>query len=270
MAKKILVIEHISEARNKFLEFLKAQGFDTVSSDNAFVGIHKALHESPDLIICNMIMPRLDGSQILTTLRQHSSTATIPVILIGTSANPTPAEYRKAMEFGADYYLSEPFTLDELFRAIAICLEKRASLKHYYAGMQFKQIPESLDADNKDILVSPNSILPSVPKFKEIFDFIEANYDRQINLSEVARKFGYSPTYLTSLVRSMTGKTLYSWIIERRMAEARSLLLKTEKPVNYIATKVGYPDTGHFIRQFRQFYNTTPKMWRNMHRSISC
>ncbi|MEM1391720.1 MAG: response regulator [Cyanobacteria bacterium P01_H01_bin.150] len=135
MAKKILVIEHISETCNKFLEFLKAQYFDTVSSENAFIGIHRALQESPDLIICNMMMPRLDGYQILTTLRQNSVTATIPVILIGVRATPTPTEYRKAMEFGADYFLSEPFTLDELLRAITICLEKRATLKHYYAGM---------------------------------------------------------------------------------------------------------------------------------------
>ncbi|MEA5568181.1 AraC family transcriptional regulator [Anabaena sp. UHCC 0399] len=113
----------------------------------------------------------------------------------------------------------------------------------------------------------PNSILPSVPKLKIVFDFIEANYHQPITLYDVAQAAGYSPTYLTNLVRCQTGQTVYKWIVQRRMAQAHSLLVNTDQPVNQIAAAVGYPDPGHFIRQFRKIHSTTPKMWRNMHRS---
>lgn len=125
---------------------------------------------------------------------------------------------------------------------------------------------EDMVVNTETIPAHQKSILPSIPKLKEVFDFIEANYHQPITLSEVANLVGYSPNYLTSLVRCQTGKTLYRWIMERRMAQACSLLLNTEQPVHLIAQAVGYSDAGHFTRQFRQLYNTTPKMWRTKYR----
>lgn len=260
MMKKILIIEYRSETRNRFIEFLEAENFYTISCENNIIGIQKAREELPNLIICNITMPSIDGYEVLTRLHQDIVTATIPVIII--TADGTRTDYRKAMELGADDYLNKPFTFDELFRAITACLNKQAILQQRYGATQSKHIPESQDADNATISVAPNSILPSVPKLTKVFDFIEANYHDHITVSDVAQAVGYSPTYLTSLVRYETGKTLHCWIVERRMAQARFLLLNTDQPVNRIAAKVGYPDAGHFIRQFRKLYNTTPKMWK--------
>jgi AraC-like DNA-binding protein len=101
----------------------------------------------------------------------------------------------------------------------------------------------------------------------QVFEFIQANYDQPINVSIVAKTVGYSSTYLSNLVKSQTGRTIRDWILKIRMEKARSLLLETDLPINCIAKMVGYPDAGHFIRQFRQLYEAPPKLWRNQSRS---
>jgi AraC-like DNA-binding protein len=83
----------------------------------------------------------------------------------------------------------------------------------------------------------------------------------------VAKAVGYSPAYLTDLVRRQTGQTVQRWIIKRRMAAACSLLLETDQSVNQIATTVGYNDKNYFFYQFRQHYAMTPQIWRKTHRN---
>lgn len=109
--------------------------------------------------------------------------------------------------------------------------------------------------------------LRSHPLLTSVFLFIENNYRNQIGLCHVAKAVNRAPAYLTDFVRRETGRTVLSWIIERRLAEARRLLLMTNLSVERVAEAVGYFDTGHFIRQFRRVHDMTPRAWRNVHRS---
>ena len=111
------------------------------------------------------------------------------------------------------------------------------------------------------------SIFPSIPRLSEVFEFIELNYHQSIRLKEVAQAVGYSSAYLTDLVRRLTGKTVNNWIIERRIAEASTLLLETNDSVDEIALKVGYQNINHFYCQFRDYYKNTPRAWRETQRS---
>ncbi|MGB3403299.1 MAG: AraC family transcriptional regulator [Microcoleaceae cyanobacterium] len=108
----------------------------------------------------------------------------------------------------------------------------------------------------------PQSIFPSIPRLGDIFEFIELNYHQSIKLKEVAQAVGYSSAYLTDLVRRLTGKTVNNWIIERRIAEARRLLLETEYSIEQIAFKIGYQNLNHFYAQFRKYHKNTPRAWR--------
>jgi YesN/AraC family two-component response regulator len=262
--KKILVIEDEARTRNLFLNCLKAEGFYTIAAENGFVGIQRAQEQLPDLVICDIAMPELDGYSVLTTLRQNPATAIIPFIFL-TGKN-TKAELRQGMELGADDYLTKPCTVEELLGAIAARLEKQIVLRQWCAtecqavkGTQPTDTALALQSDSQ-------SIFPDCsPKLNKVFQFIEDNYQQPINLCDVAKAVGYSPAYLTNLVKRQSRRPVHGWIVERRMAEARSLLLKTDEPVNQIAAKVGYPDTGHFIRQFRQLHEMSPKVWRNAH-----
>jgi AraC-like DNA-binding protein len=115
-------------------------------------------------------------------------------------------------------------------------------------------------------LNGPPSVFPSHAKLDQVFRFIESHYHQPITLRDVADAVGYSPAYLTDLVRRETGKPINDWIIERRLIEACHLLRETEQTVTQIAEALGYQNPGHFFRQFRQRYGTTPQSWRNSHR----
>jgi AraC-like DNA-binding protein len=143
-------------------------------------------------------------------------------------------------------------------QAIATCVEKQTTLKH-----RIELQPISSGAAQS---TTSHSIFPSNSQLNEVFHFIEANYREPITLSDVAEAVGYSPAYLTDLVRRQTGQTVNRWIVQRRMAEARSLLLETERSIEQIAEAVGYCYVGHFFRQFRQYHGTTPNAWRTTQR----
>ena len=247
---KVLIIEDQSQSREVFLEGLEAEGFEAIGAENGLVGVHKAQEVLPDLVVCDILMPKLDGYGVLTTLRQNPATAIIPFIFL--TAKATRAELRQGMKLGADDYIIKPFTVEELLEAIAIRLEKQATIRQWYAN-EFQQGSETS---------KPEAFFPNNPELREVFDFIEANYHQSISLSDVAEAVGYSAAYLTDLVKRRTGQTVNRWIIKRRMAAAEALLLDTNQSMEEIAEEVGYLNPGHFFRQFRQHHRTTPHVWR--------
>ena len=260
-SKTILVIEDDAVTRNLFLDILEAEGFDTIGAENGLVGIEQAQKHLPDLVICDITMPDMDGYGVLNILRQDPLTAIIPFIFLTGSG--TKACVRKGMELGADDYLTKPSTVEELLRAIAIRLEKQALLRSWYATSS-REISASLPK-NTTSLATGESFFPSVPQLKEVFDYIEANYHQGITLSNVALAVGYSPAYLTNRVAKQTGETVNGWIVRRRMAAARPLLRDTDQTIEQIATGLGYQNACHFSRQFRQYHGLPPKNWRKQH-----
>ncbi|HAZ47553.1 MAG TPA: DNA-binding response regulator [Cyanobacteria bacterium UBA11369] len=257
--KKIMVIEELAETRNFFVESLKVSGFDTIGAENDRIAIERVQEELPDLIISETITPKLDGYSVLSTLRQNPITAIIPFIFV--TARKTWTDIRFGMELGADDYLTKPCTIEELLRAIATRIEKQSTLKQWYA-LEHQKTPEKSTHNTTAQAEVNQSIHPTGSPMREVFKFIEANYQQPITLTEVAQAVGYAPAYLTDLMRRQSGKTVHQWIVERRMTAACSLLLETNRSVEEIATAVGYSYTGCFFRQFRISFGMAPKAWR--------
>ncbi|MBE9207488.1 DNA-binding response regulator [Nostoc sp. LEGE 06077] len=257
-SKTILVIEDDAVTRNLFLESLQAEGYDTIGAENGRIGIQLTQKHLPDLVICDILMPDMDGYDVLNSLRQDRLTAIIPFIFL--TGSDTKDALRKGMELGADDYLTKPLTVEQLLRAIAIRLEKQALLRYCYAN-QSPQIPSPIPT-NISVSETPESIFPSLPQLKEVFDYIEANYHQGITLSKVAEAVGYSRAYLTNRVAKQTGETVNGWIVKRRMMAARSLLKNTNQTIEQIAIALGYQNACHFSRQFRQHHGIPPKHWR--------
>jgi len=103
------------------------------------------------------------------------------------------------------------------------------------------------------------------PLLMEVFDFIEHHYKTTISLADLAKVTNLSPSYISASIRKLTGRTVLEWIRERRMVEARRLLLETDDDIVQIAELLGYQDVTYFIRQFRQFHRETPQVWRQLH-----
>ncbi|MBE9200238.1 MULTISPECIES: EAL domain-containing response regulator [unclassified Nodularia (in: cyanobacteria)] len=126
---KILVIEDEESVRENLLDLLEAENFETITAANGKIGINLAVSVMPDLILCDMMMPEIDGYGVLTAVRQEPLTATIPFIFL--TAKSAKADFRQGMDMGADDYLTKPFTRAELLKAIMNRLERQATLKKY-------------------------------------------------------------------------------------------------------------------------------------------
>ncbi len=137
----------------------------------------------------------------------------------------------------------------------------------FYIQLSQEKTYSEVDINNAKKSNILHSIFPSIPRLGKVFRFIELHYHQSIKLKDVAQAVGYSSAYLTDLVKHMTGKTVNSWIIERRIVEASSLLIETNESIEDIALKVGYQNTNHFYSQFRNYYHTTPRSWRERQRS---
>ena len=120
---KILVIEDEVSVRENILDLLEAESFETLAAANGKIGIDLAVSEVPDLILCDLMMPNIDGYEVLKKLNLQANTATIPFIFL--TARTAKSDVRQGMDLGADDYLTKPFSRSELLNAIMSRLEKQ-------------------------------------------------------------------------------------------------------------------------------------------------
>ncbi|MEG4458556.1 EAL domain-containing response regulator [Microcoleus sp. N9_A1] len=139
--KKILVIEDDQVIRENILKLLKAEGFDVTGAENGALGLNAAVSSLPDVILCDVMMPELDGYGVLVALRSHPVTATVPFVFLTGKADRS--EVRQGMELGADDYLTKPFTKAELVGAISSRLKKQAA---------FAEQQHNLRSQNNELL----------------------------------------------------------------------------------------------------------------------
>jgi YesN/AraC family two-component response regulator len=263
--KTILIIEDETETRHVFLKCLEFEGFQAFGARNGAEGIQLAQSQSPDLIVCDILMPDMDGYTVLEILRRSPETASIPFIFL--TAKVTMADLRQGMELGADDYLTKPCTVEQFLAAIATRLKRYkevlASQDKQPEKNRQSEILGQIEQDEADFS------FPDCSNLLPVFNFIETNYSQPLKLNDVANEAGYSPAYLTNLVQKKTGRTIKQWIILRRMVQARKLLRTTTKSIAKIAELSGYPDAGYFTSQFRRFHGMSPLIWRKRNTSQS-
>ncbi len=161
MKRKILVIEDEKTTLNSIVEFLLSEGFEAMGAENGREGIDLAQKHLPSLIICDILMPDLDGYDVLTYLQQDPNTAAIPFIFL--TATTDSSSFRLGMEMGADDYLRKPVTSAELRAAIASRLRKQeVTINNYVTGESDSQ--EHLE-DKMEQLQSYSDAQSSLFKF---------------------------------------------------------------------------------------------------------
>ncbi len=136
--KKILIIEDDKVMRENTAEILGLARYEVITADNGKKGAQTAIDTHPDLIVCDIMMPELDGYGVLHILSKNPETASIPFIFL--TAKAEKSEFRKGMDLGADDYLTKPFEETELLNAIEIRLKKNEILKK-----EFSQNAEGLN-----------------------------------------------------------------------------------------------------------------------------
>ena len=120
--KKILVIEDEIFIRENLLELLEIEGFQAVGAENGNVGVQLAREQRPNLILCDVMMPELDGYGVLDALREDPATATIPFLFLTASADRN--NLQKIRQLGMDDYILKPFNVDKFLAAISARMDK--------------------------------------------------------------------------------------------------------------------------------------------------
>ena len=125
--KKILLIEDNDDIRNNTSEILELSNYKVIMAENGKIGVEKAIVEKPDLIICDIMMPGLDGFGVLHSIHKNEAIKNTPFIFL--TAKTERNDFRKGMDLGADDYITKPFTGTELLNAVNSRLEKNQSLR---------------------------------------------------------------------------------------------------------------------------------------------
>ncbi len=149
--KKILLIEDNDDIRNNTAEILELSNYQVIRAENGKVGVEKALAHHPDLIICDIMMPLLDGYGVLHALQKNELSKSIPFIFL--TAKSERADFRQGMQAGADDYISKPFDGIELLNAVDARLKKIDYLKtEFRPGLE--GFTSFIKASGKDELLS--------------------------------------------------------------------------------------------------------------------
>jgi CheY-like chemotaxis protein len=177
--KKILVIEDNDGVRENLAEILELSGYEVVSAPNGKEGVSLAKSEQPDLILCDVSMPQLDGFGVLKILNRESDTFDIPFIFL--TARVEPSDFRKGMGLGADDYITKPFDDTELLEAVETRLKKNERLRAV------------IKASGKDKVQQLFSESRALETLKEVSDQSEL---RTFQAKECIYEQGRTPRYL--------------------------------------------------------------------------
>jgi two-component system, sensor histidine kinase and response regulator len=194
--KKVLVIEDEPQVRANIEEILNLLGFQATTACDGMMGLQLVHQEMPDLIMCDIMMPGLDGYGVLTSLRQDEVTANIPFIFLTAKVNRP--DLRQGMELGADDYLTKPFTPNELLKSIAVQLEKREVSKRH-TQTQLNQLRHNISfalphelrtplngiLGFSELLIQDYDILPSV----EVLEIAQAMRESALRLYRLTQNF---------------------------------------------------------------------------------
>jgi DNA-binding response OmpR family regulator len=167
--KKILVIEDEQFIRENIVEILESNDYDVFSAPDGVAGIELALKHLPDLILCDVMMPDLDGHSVLAQLRDNDATSATPFIFLTARANTQ--DLRVGMNLGADDYLTKPFRVPDLLHAVNTRLAK-ADTEKRQSDVRLNDLRESIS------LSLPHEFLTPISGILGCSDLILSSYDR--------------------------------------------------------------------------------------------
>lgn len=221
-------------------------------ASNGEEGLKMALEEMPYLIISDLMMPVMDGNEMMRRVRSNPIISHIPIIVI--TAKGTERDKIEGLEAGADAYLYKPFNEQELLVRVAKLLEQRRLLREKYSKAVFSgDVKPELAVNNSD---------------KEFMDKVVGILEKQIengqtDIAAIASELCMSLYQLRSKVQSVTGLTPQAYATQLRLSRAKNLLVSDYGlPLGNVASQCGFLDQQYFSRLFKKTYGITPSECR--------
>lgn len=241
---RVLLVEDNIDLRNYIRDSMN-DTFLITEAENGEKGFSKAVKEIPDLIISDVMMPKMDGFEFCAKIKSDERTSHIPVILI--TARAAQEDKIEGLETGADNYITKPFDNKELNIRVKNLIEQRKKLREKYIRI--------FDVNPQDI-----SVTSADEKFlHRIVTIFENNIaNPEYNTEKFAGEIGMSRSGLNKKLNALTDLPTHQFVLRLRLKRAAKLLKKASGNVSEIAYQVGFSNISHFAKAFRKLYGLSP------------
>ena len=244
----ILVIEDNEDMRQHIKKQL-LQEYRILEAKNGEQGLKIATSKLPDLIISDLMMPKMDGMELCKNLKSTIATSHIPIILL--TARAGEENKIEGLETGADDYLTKPFSAKELSARVANLIDQRQRLRQYYTENQSTVDPEKITTTSLD------------KKFLEqVLELLEKNYaDPNFGVPQMQRELAMSKTQLNRKLKALTQESPRDILRNFRLKRAAQLLGQKADTVTQIAYQVGFNNLSYFAKCFKERYGVSPSSY---------
>lgn len=252
--------DHLAERRHKMLiiddnedicnflvdEFGKY--FIVETADNGKSGLEKAKENNPDLIICDVMMPEMDGFEVTRQLKDDFQTCHIPVILL--TAHSSIEHQQEGIQSGADAYIMKPFSLNYLLIRVFKLIEQREQLKKRFSNEYV------LDGNLINLTDKDKDFFNKIERIMDMYmSDIEFSVERFAELANMRRTLFYKK------VKGITGLSPNEYVKIKRLKRAAELILEGNLTISEITYKVGFESPQYFSRCFKEQYNCSPSKY---------
>lgn len=251
----ILIAEDDSDVALLISSILKKEGFDFAWAKDGQEALDIICRKTPNLIITDIMMPRMDGIELIRRVREDDNKKHLPIIVV--SARSEDKDRLAGLEAGAEAYLCKPFLTEELMLRVRKLLEQREILK-----IKFRNEIEEADKHYAKQTIQTTNTMDAA--FMEKVDkFINDNImNSKLDANILADYMNISMTTLNRKTKAITGLNTTNYIRKKRVARAKYLLLNTEMTLGEIQAVCGFESPSYFSRTFKSEYGMSPSEQR--------
>lgn len=240
----VLIIDDNNGMRAYLRSILKDR-YNVSEAADGRQGLEKARREVPKLIVCDVMMPVMDGLEFTRQLKEDIATSHIPVVLL--TARSLPEQREKGYETGADSYLTKPFSGQVLLSRIDNLLRSRMLLRSLFSG-------DKAEAAEEERLCSQDKTF--VTRLREIIQQHLADSD--FSVERLGEEVGLSRVQLYRKVKVLTGKTPVELLRKARLMKARTMVTTTDRSIAEIAYATGFTSPSYFNKCFKDEFGVSP------------
>lgn len=253
---EILVIDDNNDVRAYLRSVLKDQYHVSEAVDGRS-GLVLARRVVPDIVVCDVMMPVMDGLTFTRELKTHTATSHIPVILL--TARSLNEQMAEGYETGADSYIIKPFSAKVLLARISNLLKNRAQLRQLFANEEVQSSISNTAPDGASMASGPVMGDRDKTFIARLRDIIQQNlHDSDLNVEQIGEEIGLSRVQLYRKVKALTGHSPVELLRTARLQRGRKLLETTDQTVSEVAYAVGFTSPSYFTKCFKDEFNVSP------------
>lgn len=245
----LLIVEDNTDMR-AYISSIFKENYQIIEAFDGQDGIEKTIQNVPDLVICDLMMPRLNGLEFCKLIKNNEITSHIPIVML--TAKAALNDRIEGLELGADDYLAKPFNSQELQIRVRNLIQNRELLQQKH---------------QQNVVILSQNITPSEPSIEDKFlTKVNANIEQHIadssfNIENLGELLNMSSVQLRRKLKALTNQTAVEYLRNYRLEKAATMLKNKEGNVSEIAFSVGFESVPYFSKTFQERFGVKPSDW---------